>query len=425
MSEEESIFRKIKTRLLPPSSRSFHSCMGELRDANRIMREQNETLIAMLERAEGRNAELIRRLDGQSAELAGLRDRIDRIDGGMGDISRKCDIKARHDEVRFEAAARMLAGNEGLDETPLETRKRIFEYLSPAEGDRRLMQRANAKLMGRLDEICRENGLDYWFAYGTLVGTLARSGSIPWDDDIDICMMRDDIRKLSEACAKAGDVQLTLVYDLGPLCRQVRFSSTDDGIPCFIDVSIYDWAKDASEETDGRLREIRLDLMDELRSMSESGEIPYWNEHPWLFARGSGFVPQVEDVDITEQDDDKTEEAQKKIQSVFDRYNAIAADEGLICEKDQATAIAYAADNIYDAPWRRITWKIGDFLPPQRHAYDGYEFCVPNRAEEVATECYPGWPYFPNDILGHEHFASSMMNGKIRKSLREYVDSDR
>ena len=47
MPEEESIFRKIKTRLLPQSSRSFHSCMGELRDANRIMREQNETLIAM------------------------------------------------------------------------------------------------------------------------------------------------------------------------------------------------------------------------------------------------------------------------------------------------------------------------------------------------------------------------------------------
>lgn len=215
MPEEESIFRKIKTRLLPPSSRSFHSCMGELRDANRIMREQNETLIAMLERAEGRNDELLRRLDGQSAELAGLRERLNRIDGSIGDISRECDIKARHDEVRFEAAARMLAGDDGLNETPLETRKRIFEYLSPAEGDRSLMQRANAKLMGRLDEICRENDLDYWFAYGTLVGTLARSGSIPWDDDIDICMMRDDIRKLSEACAKTGDVQLTLVYDLG------------------------------------------------------------------------------------------------------------------------------------------------------------------------------------------------------------------
>lgn len=110
MPEEESIFRKIKTRLLPPSSRSFHSCMGELRDANRIMREQNETLLSMLERAEGRNAELLRRLDTQSTELADLRARLDRIDGGIGDISRKCDIKARHDEVRFEAAARMLAG---------------------------------------------------------------------------------------------------------------------------------------------------------------------------------------------------------------------------------------------------------------------------------------------------------------------------
>lgn len=389
MPEEESIFRKIKTRLLPPSSRSFHSCMGELRDANRVMREQNETLIAMLERTEGRNAELTRRLDGQSTELADLRARLDRIDGGIGDISRKCDIKARHDEVRFEAAARMLAGNGvGRDaardeEThiriPLAGGRRPAPHAAGECEDhgkaRRDMPRERPRLLVRIRDArrgaCTERihpmGRRYRHLHDERRHQKAGRG------------VREDRRRAAHPRIR-----------LGPLCRQVRFSSTDDGIPCFIDVSIYDWAKDASEETDGRLREIRLSLMDELRHMSESGEIPYWNEHPWLFARGSGFVPQVEDVDIADQDDDKTEEAQKKIQSVFDRYNSIAADEGLICEKEQATAIAYAADNIYDAPWRRITWEIGDFLPPQRHAYDGYEFCVPNMADEVATECYPG-----------------------------------
>ena len=424
-NQNESIFRKIKMRLFPPSSRSFHACMGELRDANRSLSEQNKTLRSMLEQNDRRIDNLLSHIDAQSAELSDLRTRLDIIDSDIHGIGNKSDIIAKHNEVRFEAAARMLAGQDGLNETALETRKRIFRYLSPAEGDRLLMQKANAKLMSRLHEICTQNGLDYWFSYGTLIGTLSRSSSIPWDDDIDICMMREDIEKLSEACKDENDVQLTLVYDLGPLCRQIRFSSTDDDIPCFIDVSVYDWAKDDSKATDDGFRKIRLDLMDELRHMSESGEIPYWTERCWLFAAGSGFVPQVADVDINEQDLDKTIEAQSKIQAIFDKYNEKAYADGLICDKKDAKAIAYAADNIYDAPWRRITWAIDKFLPPQKHVYDEYEFYVPNKAEEVATECYPGWPYFPNDILGHDHFASNMMNDNVRATLKRYVgDSD-
>lgn len=422
-NSDESLIRRIKTRLLPPSSRSFHSCMGELREANRLLAEQNENLRVMLERNKQQTDQLLRHIDAQSIELSDLREHINVIDNGINSVASKCDVMAKHNEIRFETAARMLYDG-GINETPLQTRKRIFRYLPNAEGDKLLMQQANAKLMSKLDKICQDNNLDYWFAYGTLIGTLARSSSIPWDDDIDICMMRDDIRKLSEACTKIDDVQLTLVYDLGPLCRQIRFSSTDINIPCFIDVSIYDWACDATQETDNGLREIRRDLMHELRTMSESGELPYWNERCWLFANGSGFVPQVADVDINEQDCGKTTETQKKIQAVFDKYNEKARESGWLCEEKDATAIAYAIDNIYDAPWRRITWEIEKFLPPQKHAYDEYEFCIPNKADDVANECYPGWPYFPDDILGHNHFASNIINDDVRKALKRYIEEE-
>lgn len=90
---------------------------------------------------------------------------------------------------------------------------------------------------------------------------------------------------------------------------------------------------------------------------------------------------------------------------------------GLLCDKNGAGAIAYAVDNIYDAPWRTIAWNRTDFLPTVKHKYDDYMFSVPNKAVNVASECYPGWPYFPMDILGHDHSAGDIMINNTREAL--------
>lgn len=57
------------------------------------------------------------------------------------------------------------------------------------------------QLFRELDEICKENNLRYVMAGGTAIGVVRNEGFIPWDDDVDVYMPRDDWEKLVELSA--------------------------------------------------------------------------------------------------------------------------------------------------------------------------------------------------------------------------------
>ena len=54
------------------------------------------------------------------------------------------------------------------------------------------------QILDVIDKVCTENGLRYSLAYGTLLGAVRHSGFIPWDDDVDVMMPREDYERLIE-----------------------------------------------------------------------------------------------------------------------------------------------------------------------------------------------------------------------------------
>ena len=112
------------------------------------------------------------------------------------------------------------------------------------------------------DRICRKYDITYFVGFGTAIGAARHHGFIPWDDDIDVCMMREEYEKLRKVPTDEWDKKYFIadprddcslhrslfpcLYIKGTAFEtemQVRYlkQSTTEKYPIHIDVFVYDY----------------------------------------------------------------------------------------------------------------------------------------------------------------------------------------
>lgn len=77
-----------------------------------------------------------------------------------------------------------------------------MKLIQLTDKQRREVQEKELLILKEIDRICSKENIKYSVCAGTLIGAIRHKGFIPWDDDIDVFMLRDEYMRFREACKK-------------------------------------------------------------------------------------------------------------------------------------------------------------------------------------------------------------------------------
>lgn len=93
---------------------------------------------------------------------------------------------------------------------------------------RREVQLRQLEILRVIHAICQRHSIDYWLDGGTLLGAVRHGGFIPWDDDIDIAMRREDLPRFIAAAQQELPEDLEMQCpDTDPAVRLPIFKVRD------------------------------------------------------------------------------------------------------------------------------------------------------------------------------------------------------
>ena len=134
------------------------------------------------------------------------------------------DVIARLDRLEAEKTTLRYIVNEVLD----------IKRFPRANGDLRLIQLGDVALLKLIKGLFANAGIRYWIHSGTLLGAVRHNGFIPWDDDTDIGVFREDYDRII-TCFRQN-----LAPEMYSFVRSNCIRLILRGTPCQVDIFPFD-----------------------------------------------------------------------------------------------------------------------------------------------------------------------------------------
>ena len=247
------------------------------------------------------------------------------------------------------------------------------------------------ELMCEFDEICRNNNIKYYLCAGTALGALRHEGFIPWDDDVDINMSRNEYKKLEAII----DTELKEGRELvskerypeyrSPIPRYVRLDSSmfmrnhlSDGAPhgVFLDILILDPVPQSKEAL--------------LRWRKKHYIYCELLEPQYVIAARKNNWKDIDFNMLREYVDRCESEGKEKVLKELE-------NELFTIEENEATYYCMRFATVW-VGMSRIEW----YGNPREVMFEGQLFYVPRKAEmELALYYGHNWKYIPKERKTH------------------------
>ena len=237
--------------------------------------------------------------------------------------------------------------------------------LPKAQGLLRDIQLAMVRMLLELDRICKEHNIKYWLDFGALLGAVRHKDYIPWDDDIDISMMREDYEKFVEIFNKnVSDENMFIeryCHSKGT-CNILKVHHKK--FPhIFIDIFPYDFYTE------------RLDT---------EGKIALHNK-----------IKKIKKLAYHKV---RESEKEKYVQTLLDLRDA-KIYEGKIPDASQKPAIFWGID--YNHLWSRSVFDYETFFPLSEVEFCGHKFPAPAKPDVYLTHVYRDYMALPSSLSYH------------------------
>lgn len=237
-----------------------------------------------------------------------------------------------------------------------------------ATGLLRKCQLADAELLRIVCEVLQKHNIQYWLGYGTLLGAVRHKGFIPWDDDMDICMTRENYNKAMEILPE--ELKKFNIAVNKPNPQRIAISIWKAGL--ILDIFPADNV-DANSIKD----------LDDLRNRTV--------EYRRYYAKHRSDSPE------------SLKEAKERI---IGRENP---DNPIWYQNVEFNADRCVYDNDMIFPLKTIE-------------FEGYEFFAPNDCPRYLTEKYGNYMGFPKNGVLHHHGGSG--DNITQNSVRSCIDMD-